>query len=239
MTALDRMEEFDANINSGEVSPDVIELLLEDLGDPELYSELLRENLGRPEVIKLIFEHPSTPEEVRTKAGAALNLPAKRQEEIEQLKKEDFERRSRETNEDKELRLVAKIKKLNVGEKIRLAARANKELRTLLLKDSNKQVVVSVVENPRLTESEAELIAKSRQIPEEALRSIGKNKEFVKNYNVVHALVTNPKTPAGVSLSFLPRIKEKDLQLLDKNKNVPEAVRTGAKRILMGKKKTR
>jgi len=232
------MEERE-DIGLGEVSPDVIDLLLEDLGDLELYSELLRENLGRPDVIKLIFEHPSTPEEVRTKAGAALDLPAKRQEDIERLKKEDFDRRPRETNEDKELRLVAKIRKLTVGEKIRLAARANKEVRSLLLKDSNKQVVVSVVENPRLTESEAELIAKSRQIAEEALRSIGKNKEFTKNYNIIHALVTNPKTPAGVSLPFLPRIKEKDLQLLDKNKNVPEAVRIGAKRLAMAKKKNR
>jgi TusA-related sulfurtransferase len=230
------MEERE-DISFGEVSPEVIEVLLEDYEEPELFAEILEANLKRPEVLKIIFEHPLATEEIRARAGALLNTPLKKPEEVEKLKRADFERKARETNEDRELRLVAKISRMNVGEKIRIATRANKELRSLLIKDSNKQVIVSVVENPRLTESEAEAIARSRQLPEEALRSIAKNKEFTRSYKIIHALVENPKTPAGLALTFLARLKEKDLQLLDKNKNVSEAVRVGAKRLLMSKAK--
>lgn len=230
------MEEQERIAKLGEISLAAIEILLDEVEDPKVFTDVFEANKTRPEVLGLLVEHPFTPVEIRAHAAIALKIPPKKPEEVEKLKQEDFKRRSGETKDGKELRLSAKIARLSVGEKIRIASRANKEIRNLLLKDSNKQVVVSVVENPKLTDSEAELIAKSRQLPDEALRSIAKNREFTKNYNVVHALVSNPKTPAGISMNFLTRIKDKDLALLEGNKNVPEAVRMGAKRLLFARK---
>lgn len=218
-----------------EISIEAIEILLDEVEDIKVFTEVFEANQTRPEVLKLINEHPFAPEDIRAKAAAALNAPLKRATDVEKMRQADMKARAGESKDAKELRLGAKIARLSVGEKIRLASRANKEIRNLLLKDSNKQVVVTVVENPKLTDSEAELIAKSRQLPDEALRSIAKNREFTRNYNVVHALVTNPKTPAGISMGFLARIKEKDLALLESNKNVPEAIRMGAKRLRMAK----
>jgi Asp-tRNA(Asn)/Glu-tRNA(Gln) amidotransferase B subunit len=125
---------------------------------------------------------------------------------------------------------------LTVGEKIALALRGGREVRSILCKDSNKEVVLSVIKNPKVTDSEAELIAHSRNIPEEALRIISKNREWMKNYNVVLALVNNPKTPTGIAMNLVPGLKKKDLATLEKNKNVPEAVRVIAKKLVSAKK---
>ncbi|MDA8087938.1 MAG: hypothetical protein M0Z75_14715, partial [Nitrospiraceae bacterium] len=157
--------------------------------------------------------------------------------ELEILRDEAEERD--EGPASKEERLSLKIGKLTVGEKIRVSLRAGKEVRGLLMKDSNKQVVLGVIANPKITVSEVEMAARMRSIPEEALRQISRNREWVKNYDVVHNLVVNPKTPAGVAVGLLPRMRAKDLAFIQKNKEIPDAVRTAAKKLTAARNKNR
>jgi len=123
-----------------------------------------------------------------------------------------------------------------VGEKIALALRGGRELRSLLAKDANKEVVLSVLKNPKVTETEAEMIAHSRNVPEDALRFIARNREWLKNYNIVLALVNNPKTPGGIASTLVTNLKTKDMITLEKNKNVSDAVRSVAKKIIQVRK---
>ncbi len=58
----------------------------------------------------------------------------------------------------------------------------------------------------------------------------------MKNYNIILALVTNPKTPAGIAVGLVSELKTRDLALLEKNKNVSEGVRVTAKRLLRARK---
>lgn len=134
------------------------------------------------------------------------------------------------------LTLTQRINAMSIAEKIKLATLGNKEARTLLLRDSNKLVCLAVVESPRLTESEAIAIANSRTIHEEALRSIGNNREFVRLYAVKQSLVKNPKAPIALALRFLPHMREKDLKELERSRNVPSAVRTAARGLLQRKR---
>ena len=136
----------------------------------------------------------------------------------------------------REANLFQQVQQMNAAEKIQLALRGNKEARALLLKDSNKQVVLSVLSSPRLTEQEVESIASSRSVSEEILRIIAANRNWVKNYSIVSALVNNPKTPVGLSLGFLKILKAKELGGVSKNKGVPEVIRTSAHRLLQMKK---
>jgi len=62
------------------------------------------------------------------------------------------------------------------------------------------------------------------------LREIAKNRQFVKRYNVARELVKNPKTPHEVSSKLLARLKDRDLKLLIKDRNVSEQVRRLAKK---------
>ena len=124
------------------------------------------------------------------------------------------------------------IQKMNVAEKVRFAFRADKEGRALLLKDTSKLVVLAVLNSPKITEQEVEMVAKSRGISEEVLRVIARKREWLGNYAIKLGLVGNPKTPIGIALTHLSSIKARDLGFLAKDRGVPEAIRTAAQRLM-------
>lgn len=208
-------------------SQEVIEVLIEDPSEPEIFSEIAKANTNRPEILNLLMEHSDTPEDVRKYISGIIHLPVKSATEIARTEK---------TPEMRAVTILQKIQKLNVSERIRLAMRGGREIRGILVKDSNKEVVFSVLDNQKITESEIEMIARSRSVLEEVLRRISKNREWMKNYSIVYALATNPKTPAGIAVTLVSTLKTKDLVILEKNKNVADAVRSAAKRCLSWKK---
>jgi hypothetical protein len=129
------------------------------------------------------------------------------------------------------------IQQMNVAEKVRFALHAGKEARSLLLKDPNRQVAMAVIDSPKITEDEIVMIAQSRNVSDDILRAIVKKREWLKNYAVCLSLVSNPKTPVGISMAQLPGIRNHDLALISKNKGVPEAIRTAAQRLLQTRTK--
>lgn len=133
--------------------------------------------------------------------------------------------------EGKKQTLLMKLQQMKVGEKIQLAMKGGREIRSILIRDTSKEISTAVLENLKITLSEIEILAKQKTTPEELLRIISKNREWIKNYSIMLALVTNPKTPPGVALSFIRLLKRKDLELISKNKSVPEVVRVTAKKL--------
>lgn len=205
-------------------SPQVIEILLTDAADPAIYREILSSNVNRPEILKILADDPDVPDEMREAVGKQLNLPDR------------VTAKPRISDEARKSSLLQKIQQLTVGERIAIALRGGQEIRSLLLKDANKEVVMTVLKNPKISETEVELIAHSRNVPEDALRAIHKNREWMKNYSINLALVNNPKTPPGIGITLVTSLRIKDLTVLEKNKNVPEAVRAAAKKVLAMKK---
>lgn len=127
---------------------------------------------------------------------------------------------------------------MGVGDKIKMALTGDKEWRSLLIKDSNKLVNSAVVKNPRITEPEILMIAKSVIQNEEILRIICHNKEWIKNLSIRKALVLNNKTPLPVALRFMGFLTEKDLQGMAKSKNISSVLANNARRMLSSKKKS-
>jgi len=121
-----------------------------------------------------------------------------------------------------------KVGKLAVGEKIKLAYLGNKEVREVLIKDTNKMVCAAVVKSGRLTDPEVNKAAGNRAISEEVLRIIGTNREWTRKYPIKVNLVNNPKTPVGVAMSFLSSLLPKDLRNLSNNKNVSSVIAQAA-----------
>lgn len=206
---------------------EVIELLIEDVSDPSVFEEIAKANMNRPEILKLLLDTPSTPESVRKQAAEVLQVPARPIREIEKVKKPP-EMRSQT--------IYQKIQGLTFSDKRLLALRGGRDVRSVLIKDPNKEVSLTVLENPKITETEVELIAKSRSSSDEAIRKIIKKREWMKNYSIILAIVSNPKTPAGIGISLLSGLKTKDLASLERNKNIPEAIRSSAKTLLRGRK---
>lgn len=210
-------------------SREVIEILIEDASDPDVFDEIAKANQGRQEILELLFHCPNTSEQTKSFISGILQLPVKPADKIVTEQK---------PRAAKPMNILQKIQSLSVGERLQLALKGSREIRSILVKDSNKQVMLSVLANQKITDTEVEMIAKSRSVPEDALRIISKNREWLKNYAIMFGLVTNPKTPPGISVTFITSLKAKDLALLDKNKNVPELVRSAAKRLLAVRKRS-
>ncbi|MFI5296289.1 MAG: hypothetical protein ACHQ0Y_14850 [Thermodesulfovibrionales bacterium] len=211
-------------------SQEILEILLGDSSEPEIFDEIAKANLHRPEILRLILENPDTPDEVRKFVEERLSLPA--QASLAMVKAEKI----KEAKEARATSLTTKIQSLSISARIQLALKGGREIRGILARDSNKEVMLSVLENGKITESEIEMIARNRQVMEEALRRISRNKEWMKKYAIVFAIVTNPKTPPGISVTHVMDLKTKDLVVLEKNKNVCEAVRSATKRLLAVRK---
>jgi hypothetical protein len=71
-------------------------------------------------------------------------------------------------------------------------------------------------------------IAHSREVGEDILRYIGNRREWLRNYELKRALVFNSKTPVGISLRFLGHLRENDLKMLTRSRNVPSPLKSAA-----------
>jgi hypothetical protein len=127
--------------------------------------------------------------------------------------------------------LFVAIQRMSVAERMQFARRADKEGRGLLIRDSNKQVALAALSNPKVTMQEIEQFAKSRQLDRDLLREIGSNVEWMKQYSVVHALAANPKFPVPMALKLLPRLRPLDLKLIGTDRNLASAIRVAALRL--------
>jgi len=122
--------------------------------------------------------------------------------------------------------LSMEIAEMTKAEKLRMAMVGNKAARALLVRDHNRQVAYAAVSSPQLTLPEAAEIAKSKDVSEEILRYIGNKKDFIKNAEVKHNLVFNPKCPVGVSLKFLGHMRADELRQLSRSRNVSPQIRS-------------
>jgi hypothetical protein len=129
------------------------------------------------------------------------------------------------------------IQELSVGEKVKLALSGDKEWRSLLLKESNKQISGAVLKNPRITEKEVLILCQNRSTNEELIRIILLNREWLKNYSVRLALTMHPRTPLNQAMRFLSTLSEKDLRKLSKSRNISSALTNACRRLLMAKSK--
>ena len=124
------------------------------------------------------------------------------------------------------------LAKMSIASKIRVATLGTAGQRSILIRESNKLIVMAVVKSPGIGESEVRQYSSYRTLPEEALRYIAKNRDWVKHYSVKLNLVKNPRTPIEFSLRFLSMLRQNDVKLLVRDKNVPGAISKAAKQLV-------
>jgi len=128
------------------------------------------------------------------------------------------------------------IRSLPVPMRMKLARNANKQVRQLLIRDTNSQVAVTVITGNSMPDAEIEQIAASRTVCDEVIREIPKRREWIQKYTIAKALVKNPKTPLHIATKLVPRMSVRDLRGLAKDRNVPDAVRQLALRLYQNKR---
>jgi hypothetical protein len=138
------------------------------------------------------------------------------------------------TPKDRET-LIEKIRRMSALDKIKAALTGNLETRMLLIRDSNRVVARAVLQSAKVSGPEIEAYASAKNVSEEVLRLIAGNRRFKKSYVVLRALVNNAKAPVDITVPILNRLNERDLKGLSLNRNIPEAVRGAAARIIRQK----
>ncbi len=129
--------------------------------------------------------------------------------------------------------MPARIRKMPVAERFKLGLRGNLEARNVLARDPLKLVQSAVLKNPRITVEEVLNLAKSRSVDGDLLRQVGSEKEWVRHYTVRQALVQNPKTPVTTSLLLIRGMRERDIRMLARSKNVPGVIQQAARRLAL------
>lgn len=175
------------------------------------------ERVGRwPEALEGLLENPGIPPGRRPTLQQHLDAA-----------------RKREADGGKTKSLLLRVKELAVGQRLALAKKGNKDVRMLLIKDSNEMVAMEVITSPRITDGEILSIACMRDVSDKILRYIANNRKYRQNKQIVLALLNNSRTPVGVSLGLgISGLTERELTDLSKSKNVPGAVARAAKAVL-------
>ena len=139
--------------------------------------------------------------------------------------------------EQEDLSKYQQLQEMSVADKIKMALTGDKEWRTLLIRESNKQVNTAVLKNPRISEGEVLTVAKNRTSSDELIRIILLNRDWVKLYEMKKALVVHPRTPLQTAMRYMTFLSEKDIRELAKSREVGQAIVNNARRMLMTKKR--
>ena len=219
--------------------PSILESLLQ---NPELSSDVKRRvHEAREEFFEKVATRDARraaieEEELSAEAAEALN------ELLEEAAAADAESDAVPTElppdvPEEEKPVWIQILNMSVSDRVKLAFRGGRTERAILIKDRNKLVCAAVIRSPRLTESEVEAFATMRNIESEILRQIGMKREWMRKYPIVLSLVKNPKAPLGVVLPLINRLNLRDLKNLSQDRNVPEAVRISARKLVVNRSK--
>ena len=127
--------------------------------------------------------------------------------------------------------MINRILRMGMKDRVKLAMKGDREARNILIRDPNRIVAQAVISNARITEQEVEKIAAMRTVPEEVLRQVAMNRNWARNYSIMHNLARNPRTSIGNAITILSRLQLRDLQAITKNRNVSDAVRRQALRL--------
>jgi hypothetical protein len=132
--------------------------------------------------------------------------------------------------------MITRILRMTMKDRVRLAQKGDREARNILIRDPNRVVAQAVIQNPRITEQEVEKIAAMRTVPEDVLRQIAIGRKWARSYPIIHNLARNPRTPMANVIGILTRLQLRDLEALVKSRNVSEAVRKQALRLVNARK---
>jgi len=128
--------------------------------------------------------------------------------------------------------IAAHIASMPPKEKIKYALFGAREIRAILIRDTNREVARAVLRSPKLNGNEVEGISAMRSVSEDVLREIGNSREWLKNSVIVNNLVKNPKTPPMIAQRLMPRLHTRELTFMARDRSIPDATRNNAQRLL-------
>ncbi|MFH1131058.1 MAG: hypothetical protein V1754_06965 [Pseudomonadota bacterium] len=117
---------------------------------------------------------------------------------------------------------------LTVGHRKTLARISNRNEIERWLRESEPQVVRSLLQNPKLTEDDVVQIAARRPTSPEIQRLIFASSKWINRYRIKRALILNPYTPTDLSVRLCSFLTSTDIRLVITSPSLPEQLRQTA-----------
>jgi hypothetical protein len=124
---------------------------------------------------------------------------------------------------------------MSISQRIRRAMLGSANERMLLVRDKNKLVASAAIRSPKIQDNEIALISQSRAVSEEVLRIIAQNKAWVQDHQIKINLVMNPRTPFVFASKLVSYMRDNELKMIAKSKNVSGAISRAARQQLAKK----
>ncbi len=195
-----------------------------------LEGELIYEPSPEPTPDDLVYvEAAAIAEEISAEVAATKSA----EPEDTHVEKSDGEE---EVVKEKFVPLHKRIADMSISQKVRRATLGTKEERLMLVRERNRLVCTAVARSPMLQEDEVDLITKNRNISEDVLRIIGTNGEWLRSYTIKKNLAENPKTPTMMAIRFALGLRESDMRMFIKNRNVAPQIRDAVRKHLAKRK---
>jgi hypothetical protein len=125
----------------------------------------------------------------------------------------------------------ALLGELSVAEKVKAALMGNATVRSLLVLSPLRIVSLAVLKNPRIQLKEVYEFSKNKNTSDYVLRAISFKKEWIADYALKVAIISNPKTPKDVALKWIKFLRKTDLKKVSQSREVSSAVATAARKL--------
>ena len=132
--------------------------------------------------------------------------------------------------------IYKRIAVMTVKEKVELAQKGTKEERRILIGDVNKLVSMAVLHCEAITMAELEQICSMRHLAVELYQEIAATREWMRKPKIQLAMVNNPAVPLSITLPLIKYLGMRDLRKVMLDRNLAEAVRTAARKLLHEKR---
>ncbi len=126
-----------------------------------------------------------------------------------------------------------RIRKMNPNERFRLATKASRPERQVLLRDTSPQVLLGLLAHPRIEDKEVKAILASNYSSSAIMQRVAENRKWMSNSDIQIAIVKSPKTPPPLALKILPNLRTTDLQVLAKGSYTREALKKAALKLYL------
>jgi hypothetical protein len=127
-----------------------------------------------------------------------------------------------------ERRLLARITTMTLGEKVAVARRAHRPLFRRLIANGDESVLVALLDNPRLVETDVLVIINTGSPSAGFFTTVARHSRWGERYPVRQALAECPHAPLAVALAALVQLKVTDIARAARKPDLTEKVRAAA-----------
>lgn len=128
---------------------------------------------------------------------------------------------------------IFRIQKMTPPEKVRLALRANRTERQILLRETSPQVMMALLNNPHLESDDVLQIVKSPYAAGSILKRVASDRRWSSSLDVRTALVRNPQTPTPLAKNLLPGLPTSALQGFARSSEVRDDLKKAALKLYL------